>query len=125
MSNAFDKIILEWQGDEYVIDAHRVMGAIARIEDVITLGDLYNYTQRGSAPAAKLCMAYAAVLRYAGAKVVDEDVYSMCFESGDNAEKLMQSVMALMNIMLPKKARERLKKEVDKEMKKEGEQEGN
>lgn len=58
---AFDAITLAWAGSEYAIPANRVMGAIARIEDVVTLEELGRYGERGTMPIAKLAMAWGFV----------------------------------------------------------------
>ena len=68
----FEEVVLSWDGVEYKIDPERVMGAIAKVEEIITLRELSEYAQKGDAPMAKLAMAFASVLRYAGAKCIQE-----------------------------------------------------
>jgi hypothetical protein len=84
------------------------MGAIARIEDVITLAELQNYSIRGAAPIGKLSMAYAAVLRYAGARVTDEEVYEKSFVGDREQEAMIMAIMNLMKMMLPASARAKM-----------------
>jgi len=98
---AFDAVTLAWAGFEYVIPANRVMGAIARIEDVVTLEELGRYGERGTMPLAKLAMAYGAVLRYAGAKVKDEEVFAGMFSDGQKQNDLVTALMSLLTMMLP------------------------
>lgn len=102
----FDDIKLEWQGRERVIPARRVMGAIATIEDVVTLVELQRYGERGAMPMAKLAMAYAAVLRYAGAQAGDDEVYASLFGSdADEAQgRMLASIQTLMMMMVPPEA---------------------
>ena len=63
---AFDDVTLNWGGRDYTIPANRMMGAIARIEDVVTLVELNAYFGRDAVPLGKISMAFGAVLRYAG-----------------------------------------------------------
>lgn len=97
----FDDIRLEWQGRQHVIRANRVMGAIARIEDVITLVELQRYADRGTAPLAKIAMAYGAVLRYAGADASDDDVYAGMFSGNSSQDDVVASVSQLLAMMIP------------------------
>jgi len=99
---SFEDIHLQWADSEYVIRANKVLGAIARIEDVLTLNELQRFSARGTAPMAKLSMAYGAVLRYAGAKVTDEEVYAGMFGStGTGADAVVESISALVAMMVP------------------------
>jgi hypothetical protein len=102
---AFQDIELVWRGQTYVVKAHRVMGAIYRIEDLITLDEFTEYAQRGAAPLAKLCGAYSAVLKYAGASVSSEDVYAELFKDANQKQAVMEAVINLMQMMLPADAR--------------------
>lgn len=99
---AFEPFELEWAGKKYVIPAHRVMGAIARVEDVVTLPQLQEHGTRGSMPMAKISMAYGALLRYAGAPVTDVEVYEGMFGSiKENPQSLVDSVVVLISLMVP------------------------
>jgi len=98
---AFDDIPLEWDGVTYTIPANRVLGAVARIEDIITLHELGEYSARGTAPMGKLAKAYGAVLRYAGADLSDEDVYLGMFSGGVSPEAMMVAINGLVGIMVP------------------------
>ncbi len=98
---AFDAVTLAWAGSEYVIPGNRVMGAIARIEDVVTLEELGRYGERGTMPLAKLAMAYGAVLRYAGANVKDDEVFAGMFSDGQKQTDLVTALMSLLTMMLP------------------------
>lgn len=108
MAGAFQDIELVWRGQTYIVKSHRVMGAIYRIEDVITLDEFVVYAQRGTAPVAKLCGAYSAVLQYAGASVSPDDVYAELFRDAAQKEAVMEAVINLMQMMLPTEARAKL-----------------
>jgi len=105
MAGVFTDIELEWGGRVWTIKAHRVMGALARIEQHITLAELQDYSQRGTAPLVRLSMAYGDALRYAGARVSDDDIYEQALNGGDAQDTVMQAVMMLMQMMLPASAR--------------------
>lgn len=99
----FEDIKLTWDGKEYVIPSDRVMGAIARIEDVVTLGELQRYSEKQTAPLAKVAMAYGAVLRYAGANVTDDKVYAGLFggDGQNQHESIVTSIYILLAMMVP------------------------
>jgi hypothetical protein len=99
----FEEITLTWAGADYTIEPNKVMGAIARIEEVITLKELGEYAQKGDAPMAKLAMAFAAVLRYAGARVSEEEVYAAMF-SKEGQTSAMASISTLLTMMIPPNA---------------------
>jgi hypothetical protein len=105
---AFADIEMVWAGKTYTIQSHRVMGAIARIEDVITLPELQAYSARGTYPLAKLCTAYATVLKYAGARVTDEEIYEMAFAGEGAQEAVINGVLNLMQMMVPASARAKM-----------------
>lgn len=107
MPGAFEDIHLGWGGVQYTIPSNRVMGAIARVEDVMTLSELYQHGQRETVPLGKIAMAYGALLRYAGAPVSDEDVYAGMFSQGADhlQEQVRSAIEHLCQIMLPPSAR--------------------
>lgn len=99
----FEEVSLRWGGEEYKIEPTKVMGAIARVEEIITLKELGEYAQKGDAPMAKLAMAFGSVLRYAGARVSDDEVYAGMFgiESQTSA---LTSITVLLQMMIPPSA---------------------
>lgn len=103
--NPFEDITIEWSGTPYVISANKVMGAISRIEEVVTLEELGRFHARGTAPLIKLCQAYGTVLRYAGAKVTDEEIYAGIFTDQGKA-RVLASVSTLMMMMVPPSVRD-------------------
>lgn len=100
----FEPVTLQWDGQEYTIPHHRMMGAIARIEDNITAPELQKFAEREAAPIGKLSMALGSVLRYAGCRVTDDEVYSEMFQNLTDDEKQaaqMQVIQDLMFMMVP------------------------
>jgi hypothetical protein len=98
----FEQITLTWKGREYVIPPDNVLRCIAMVEDVLPLGVLAQ-SATGDYKLAKLAAAFAVALRYAGAKVTDEEVYSGMFEGqgADLAAKARAYVFALQAMMIP------------------------
>jgi hypothetical protein len=99
----FEDVTLAWKGQEFKIESTKVMGAIAKIEEVITLKELGEYANKGDAPMAKLAMAFGSVLRYAGARVSDDEVYAGMF-SGESGASVMASLSNLLAMMIPPSA---------------------
>jgi hypothetical protein len=99
----FEEVSLKWGDQEYKIEPTKVMGAIAKIEEVITLKELLDYFQKGDAPIVKLSMAFGSVLRYAGARVTDEEVYAGMFEDGLQ-DSIVASIYNLLFMMVPPSA---------------------
>lgn len=97
--SVFEPVSLTWRGDEYTVESDKVMMLIAKIEDILTLSEVYNYAQKGAAPVAKIAMAYGAALRYAGAKVMDDEVYQGLFGGGDDS--IPAALNALLSMMIP------------------------
>lgn len=101
----FDPVHVAWAGKQYTIAADRVMGAIKRVEDHVTLAELQVAASRGQLKLARLAGAYADLLRYAGAADVTEaDVYAGMF--GADAENVVvQGTYALLSLMIPRDAK--------------------
>jgi hypothetical protein len=96
----FEDVTLTWKGQDYTIESTKVMGAIAKVEEVITLRELFNFYQKSDAPMVKLSMAFGSVLRYAGAKVKDEEVYAAMFNHEDQ-NSVTNSINTLLAMMVP------------------------
>lgn len=96
----FEEVKLMWKGRELIIPPDRMMGAIAVIEEVITLIELHQAQMSGKVPLAKISMAYARVLRYAGSPgVKDDEVYRALFSPKEDPDKV-HSVRALETLLL-------------------------
>jgi hypothetical protein len=97
----FQAVTLNWEGRDHIVPADRVMGAIGVVEDVVTFPELVCGLQFGKPNMSKLARAYAALLRYAGASVSDEDVYSGMFVPGELQQHITTAINTLMVIMTP------------------------
>lgn len=116
----FDDITLTWRGKEYKIEARRVMGAIRRIEEHVTLSEMLRAASEGNIKFGNVAAAYAALLNYAGARVTDEEVYSSMFDEGAS-ERIFTAVDTLLQMMMPPNIRKRVNDEADKRMQEESE----
>lgn len=93
----FEEVAITWQGKEYTVPADQVMGLVEVVEDIITIEELSG---RG-VKRAKVARAFAAALRYAGAKNVDpQDVYNGLF-SAESMILTTSVVNALLALMIP------------------------
>lgn len=101
MSNVFEDVPLTWEGVTYTIPSNRIMGAIARIEDVMTLHELSTIRDPRKIKLSHLAQAYGTALRYAGCKVSDEEVYTTMFGKGDIASVAQSIVLGLLVMMTP------------------------
>lgn len=100
----FDDVELEWEGVSKKIAATRVLGAIAVVEEVVTLAELSEQSRRKKVKLSDISRAYGAVLRYAGFEVSNEDVYASLFEE-DSAKTAQRAVHALLMMMVPRNIR--------------------
>lgn len=97
---AFEDVNLSWHGTDYTIRANRVMGAIARIEQHVTLSELIEMSQKGRIRFGQIAQAYASVLRYAGASVTDDACYLGLFK--ENRATVANAALAgLLKMLLP------------------------
>lgn len=110
----FEEVVLTWKEVEYKIAPDKIMGAIARIEEIITLKELGEYAQKGDAPLAKLAMAYASILKYAGASVSDAEIYQAMFDRNDNTN-IIGCINVLLTMMIPPQKEQATKKVVAQE----------
>jgi hypothetical protein len=112
--SSFEDIRLGWDGKSYLIPARKVLGAVARVEEVVTLQELLQYAQRGTAPMGRIAKAFGLVLRYAGADVEDEAVYLGMFGDGAAAadggvqQQVLTAVTLLMQMMIPPEVRRKV-----------------
>ncbi len=106
IKNKFQEVTLEWDGDKRTIPPNRVMMAIAVVEDFVTLKELVDYTQNpGTAKFGKLSMGYAALLKFAGFQVTNEDIYERMLQMKEEDESvLFAAVFGLLKLMTPPSA---------------------
>lgn len=96
----FEPVSLTWKGKEHTVEPDRVMMLIAKIEDIITLSEIFAYQQKGAAPIGKIAMAYGVALRYAGCNVRDDEVYKGLFDQEGGAA-IPAALTALLGMMIP------------------------
>lgn len=97
----FQPVKITWKGVEYTIAPSRMMKCIAIIEDIATLPFLSKCMATGEMPYAKIAMAFAAVLQYAGASVSAEDVYAEMFKGYDRRAMAGATLLTLLTMMFP------------------------
>lgn len=97
----FEKITLAWEGKEYVIPPDQVMRCIAQVEDVLTLGEVFECAARQQVPVAKISAAFGLILRYAGARVSDDEIYARMFNVGEQQKRALEAVNTLLLLMVP------------------------
>lgn len=102
MPSTFESVDFEWHGKTYTIPANRMMEAIARVEDHLTLTQLQRAQEGGGIPLAKLALAFAAVLRFAGVREITADeVYEGMFGGDEIAASIATSIAVLLAMMIP------------------------
>jgi hypothetical protein len=108
---AFEDIKIGWAGREYIIPARKALGAIARIEEVVTFPELLRHAQAGQLPLATISRGYAAVLRYAGADLTEDDVYLGMFSEENAQQTAFIAMQGLMEMMIPPAVKRRFANE--------------
>jgi len=100
--SVFKEIKIGFGGKEYTIPPDRVMGAIGRVEGVITMGEVAAMAQspKSDLKLSRLASAYGELLRYAGADVSDDQVYVGMFGDG-GAVAVTVALTELLALMMP------------------------
>ena len=107
--NPFKDIEIGWRDETFIIPSNKVLGAIASVEEVVTVQQLAALTQVEDVPLSKLAQAYGALLRYAGCSITDEEVYQGAFEHG-GGEDIGLALIALFEMLTPARPAARAKK---------------
>ena len=95
-------VTFTWGGEEYRVEAREVLPLIAKVEEILTLTEVITAAQRDTVPMAKLSMAFGVMLRYAGARVTDSEVYSGMFkEGGAGPQAAIAAANSLLTLMIP------------------------
>ena len=94
----FEKIVIEYNGEELTVPATRVFGLIATIEEHITIQELHDNPKNTA-----IASAYAAAIRYAGGKANPADVYAMLFDT-NSALNIRAAITNLVMMMVPPSA---------------------
>lgn len=109
--------------ETYSIPSDRVFGAICAVEEIVTLKELSEgVANRGNVSTSRLARAYAAALRYAGAKdLSDEDVYHAMFTTVTASSAMVAAINGLLSLMIPPAAIHAAEKAAEEETGKPGE----
>ena len=102
----FTDLEMVWDGKPYTIKSHRMMGALAQIEQFVTPTEIALFGQRQTMPLVRMCQAYAAVLRYAGGRVSEEDVFQAVQEDQAKQFAMFKQIMIFVALGRPKNERE-------------------
>lgn len=109
MMKGFEPVTLSWQEESYTVPADRVFELVGTIEEILMKGDTVPAVLLllgGGLPYTRLSRAFGAALRFAGAKVSDEEIYLSVNEQlakgdMDGAVLLQQANMALLEVISP------------------------
>lgn len=105
----FQDQVLSWNGAEYTLTARGIMPLVAEVEDILTGSSGQTAGQvlmsRRASPS-RVSMAYAAMLRWAGCEVSDEEVYlsmqdDLAEGRSDYLSTYMTATAALLEIVSP------------------------
>lgn len=101
MTSKMNDVQIAWKGVGGFIPANAVLPVIAKVEDILTIGELADAMVRKTVPLAKLSMAYGVILRAAGINVDDGDVYSDMVDKQVDHRFVTSSVLTLLMLILP------------------------
>jgi hypothetical protein len=97
----FESQTLMWKGETYVIPSNRMLGAIATIEEHLTVNEMV-VAAFGRPSMVKIARAFGALLRYAGCKVSDDEVYQSIFDpQANHVERIQEALAVFLMIMTP------------------------
>jgi hypothetical protein len=91
MAAIFRKVAMRWQGAEYEIKP--TMGLINDIEQKISLSLTAQRMAAGQPPLSHIAVIAGTMLRSAGCKVTDEDIYlEISTGSGDDITSMITAI---------------------------------
>lgn len=106
----FESVSLTWEGETYTVPPEGQLMLIAKIEDALR-GDtgesaVEALMKPGGPGTARLCMAYGAALRHAGANVGPDDVYlhimnALAEKDADPLRVTQAAILSLLAIVAP------------------------
>jgi hypothetical protein len=97
----FDPIVIDYNGETKTIKPNEIMPLIAQVERIISLPRLMESVQEGEPPMAAMAMAYGKILRYAGFRVTDGDVYADMFSGEGAMSAATDATQAVLALMVP------------------------
>jgi hypothetical protein len=102
----FSSFDFAWDGADYSIPSDRIMGAIATVEDCMTMAEIHEMlSSPRKLKVARVARVWGELLRYAGAPVTDEQVYAGMFGGAkDQASRVVVSLYSLLKLMVPESA---------------------
>lgn len=95
----FDGVSFRWDGKTVTIPPDRLLGALARLEEVVPLGELAAMGHR--ARHGKVSEAFAAVLRFAGIEADAETVFARTLLDGEARAEAHGAITALIQSAQP------------------------
>jgi hypothetical protein len=102
----FSDFKMSWDGVDYSIPKDRILGAIEIVEDVVTISQIHSMlADPETIKFRKVARAFGELLRYAGAKITDEQVYEGLFSRDkEKTSSVMVSLFLLLKLMIPESA---------------------
>ena len=100
MAAIFKERKIEWRGESVTIRA--TMRIINEIEQTVSLAGLARKIYSGNIPLGHLATVYGCLLRGAGIRVSDDEVYASMYGAGDyDDEDLIGAAVAAMDCVFP------------------------
>jgi hypothetical protein len=96
----FDPIELVWEGKTLVIPQEQVFEVGIRVEEVLTMVELASYASSGRVPMFRLARAWSVILRHAGIRVSEEEVFVKMLK-GKQTEQVALNVRILLAALMP------------------------
>jgi len=93
-----------WKDRQLVVPGDAVMGCIRAVEQHVTMLDLAKMRAADNPRGGDLSAGLAAAMRYAGAEVTADELYSTLFDGQDPVailHKMWATLMALETLMIP------------------------
>lgn len=99
----FEEVKFRWGEETYTVPPEAVLRCIAAVEATgITLGDLIVEGSAARLPLARLSQGMGAALRFAGAKVTNDEVYDKILASPGGLQMQAISVTVMLHkLMIP------------------------
>jgi hypothetical protein len=104
----FEDFKFKFKGKEHSIPSDRIMAAIARVEQHVTLGELYEmYGSLGKVKLTAIAGAYSQLLQMAGTPVSPDVIYQELFPGADASRsspgesEILGAIIGLISLMMP------------------------
>ena len=110
---AFKEFRFTWAGTERVIPSDKVMSAIARVEEHVTLPELSQMAQGRGPKMMALSQALWELLNMTGQPVPLDEVYAGLFTDNKTAQQVSALATVLIMLMVPESTKEQWKKDFE------------